>query len=134
MVKRRVEPLLWLLFSSGGLAAALLLPVPLLLFGLVFPAGWGVGARPGAPARGGMQPAHPHRPARPVRPGALPTGRTCSVRYTLYYGLQLKHLGTPIILGCYGSALVGSVTAGYVLLIACKRQQVRDVCPPRLPS
>ena len=36
MVKRRVEPLLWLLFSSGGLAAALLLPV-LLLFGLVFP-------------------------------------------------------------------------------------------------
>jgi hypothetical protein len=52
----------------------------------------------------------------------------------LYCGLQLKHLSTPIILGCYGSAPVGSVTAGYVLLIACKRQQVRDVCPPRLPS
>src|SRR5215831_16176157 len=42
MAKRRAEPepLLWLLFSSGGLAAALLLPVLLLLFGLVFPAGW----------------------------------------------------------------------------------------------
>ena len=44
MVKRRVEPLLWLLFSSGGLATALLLPVLLLPFGLVFPPGWGVGA------------------------------------------------------------------------------------------
>jgi succinate dehydrogenase subunit D len=40
MAKRRVEPLLWLLFTSGGLAAALLLPVLLLLFGLMFPAGW----------------------------------------------------------------------------------------------
>jgi len=30
----------WLLFTSGGLAAALLLPVLLVLFGLVFPAGW----------------------------------------------------------------------------------------------
>ncbi len=96
MVKRRVEPLLWLLFSFGGLAAASSCSAC---------ASW-----------------------------RSSTGRTCSVRYTLYYGLQLKHLSTPIILGCYGSALVGSVTAGYVLLIACKRQQVRDVCPPRLPA
>ena len=40
MAKRRAEPLVWLLFSSGGLAAALLLPVLLALFGLVIPAGW----------------------------------------------------------------------------------------------
>ena len=40
MAKRRAEPLVWLLFTSGGLAAALLLPVLLALFGLVFPAGW----------------------------------------------------------------------------------------------
>lgn len=40
MAKRRAEPLVWLLFTSGGLAAALLLPVLLVLFGLVFPAGW----------------------------------------------------------------------------------------------
>ena len=35
-----IEPLLWLLFSAGGVLAALLIPVLLLLFGLVFPAGW----------------------------------------------------------------------------------------------
>ena len=40
MGKRKAEPLLWLLFSAGGLAAALLLPVLLVLFGLVFPAHW----------------------------------------------------------------------------------------------
>src|SRR5260221_13991580 len=96
MVKRRVEPLLWLLVSFGGLAAASSCSAC---------ASW-----------------------------RSSTGRTCSVRYTLYYGLQLKHLSTPIILGCYGSALVGSVTAGYVPLIACKRQQGHDVCPPRLPA
>src|SRR5258708_32838821 len=95
MVKRRVEPLLWLLFSFGGLAAASSCSAC---------ASW-----------------------------RSSTGRTCSVRYTLYYGLQLKHLSTPIILGCYGSALVGSVTAGYVLPIACKRQQGPDGCPPPVP-
>ena len=35
------NPLLWLLFSAGGLVAALLLPVLLLLFGLAVPAGLG---------------------------------------------------------------------------------------------
>jgi fumarate reductase subunit D len=37
-------------------------------------------------------------------------------RYTLYDGLQLKHLSKLIIVGCYGGALVGSAFAGYVLL------------------
>ena len=38
-------------------------------------------------------------------------------RYTLYDGLQLKRLERPINVFCYGGALVGSVIAGYLLLI-----------------
>jgi fumarate reductase subunit D len=40
MRKRSPEPLLWLLFSAGGVASALFVPVLVLLFGLAFPFGW----------------------------------------------------------------------------------------------
>jgi Fumarate reductase subunit D len=38
--KRSNEPFLWLLFSAGGVVAAMLLPAHLFLFGLAFPLGW----------------------------------------------------------------------------------------------
>jgi len=38
--KRTVEPFVWLMFSSGGVVAALVLPVLLFLFGLALPLGW----------------------------------------------------------------------------------------------
>ena len=34
MTKRRVEPFVWLMFSAGGVVAAVFLPVLVLLFGL----------------------------------------------------------------------------------------------------
>ena len=34
------EPLLWMLFSSGGMVAALMIPVLLFLFGIAFPLDW----------------------------------------------------------------------------------------------
>jgi len=40
MGKRSNEPFLWLLFSTGGVVAAMLIPVHLFLFGLAFPLGW----------------------------------------------------------------------------------------------
>ena len=40
MSRRTLEPLLWLLFSAGGVLAALLIPVLVFLFGLAFPLGW----------------------------------------------------------------------------------------------
>jgi len=36
----RFEPLLWLLFMAGGIAAALLLPSASFVFGIASPAGW----------------------------------------------------------------------------------------------
>jgi fumarate reductase subunit D len=38
--KRPIEPLLWLLFSAGGMASAMLMPALVFLFGLAFPLGW----------------------------------------------------------------------------------------------
>ena len=40
MIKRQAEPLLWMVFSAGGVVAALVLPVLLFLFGVAFPLGW----------------------------------------------------------------------------------------------
>ena len=38
-------------------------------------------------------------------------------RYTLYDGLQIKHLNEVINLLCYGGAIVGSVVAAYLMLL-----------------
>ena len=40
MTKRRIDPILWLLFSAGGVMAAVFLPVLIVLFGLAIPLGW----------------------------------------------------------------------------------------------
>ena len=116
MGKRKAEPLLWSLFSAGGLAAALLLPVLLVLFGLVFPAKW-----ISAPSY-----AHALAVARYPLTRIVLLGLCVLAlfhwahrfRYTLYEGLQLQHLSRLIILGCYGGALVGSGFAVYLLFVA----------------
>ena len=46
---------------------------------------------------------------------ALPLG--ASIPYTLYDGLQIKHLNEVINTVCYGGAIVGSVVAAYLMLL-----------------
>jgi len=116
MAKRKAEPLLWLLFSAGGLAAALLLPVLLALFGLVFPAHW-----VSAPSYAHVLSVARFPLTRIVLLGLCVLALfhwAHRFRYTLYEGLQLKPLNMLIILGCYGGALVGSGFAVYLLLVA----------------
>src|SRR5262249_57944861 len=67
MAKGSMEPLLWLLFSAGGVLAALLLPILLLLFGLAIPLDW-VPA-PGFDPLGRVL----HHPLTPVVPFLLGT-------------------------------------------------------------
>src|SRR6266536_5212550 len=113
MAKRRVEPLLWVLFSSGGLAAALLLPVLLLLFGLVFPAGW-----VSAPSQAHLLSVARFPLTRIVLLGLCVLALfhwAHRFRYTLYDGLQLKQYAVPIVAFCYGGAVVGSVIAAVLL-------------------
>ena len=106
---------MWLLFTSGGLAAALLLPVLMVLFGLVFPAHW-----VSAPAQAHLLTVASYPLTRIVLLGLCVLALfhwAHRFRYTLYEGLQLKHLSKLIIVGCYGGALAGSAFAVYLLLI-----------------
>jgi fumarate reductase subunit D len=115
MPRRSIEPLLWLLFSAGGVLAALFIPVLLLLFGLAFPLGWL------AP------PEHGHLLAILRHPLTFLVLLALCVlslfhwahrfRYTLYDGLQVKNVDELISAGCYGTAVVGSVLAAYVLWV-----------------
>jgi fumarate reductase subunit D len=113
MAKRSLEPLLWLLFSAGGVLAALLIPILLFLFGLAFPLGWL------------SPPSYEHLLAvlrSPLTRVVVFFLCTLSLfhwahrfRYTLYDGLQIKHLNELINPFCYGGAIVGSLVAGYCL-------------------
>lgn len=110
---RPITPLLWLLFSAGGTVAALLVPVHLFLTGLAFPLGWL--PPPTYDALRGLV-------ARPVTRLylfvliSLPLFHWAHrFRYTLYDGLQLKHLTELIAVLCYGTALAGTALAAYAL-------------------
>src|SRR6266567_138822 len=116
MSKRPIEPFLWLLFSAGGVLAALFLPILVFLFGLAFPLKWI------------SSPRHDDLLALLRNPLTLVVLFVlCALalfhwahrfRYTLYDGLQIKHLNRLINVFCYGGALVGSAAAAYVLLQA----------------
>jgi fumarate reductase subunit D len=116
MSKRPIEPFLWLLFSAGGVLAALFLPILVFLFGVAFPLKWI------------SSPRHDDLLALLRNPLTLVVLFVlCALalfhwahrfRYTLYDGLQIKHLNGLINVFCYGGALVGSAAAAYVLLQA----------------
>jgi fumarate reductase subunit D len=113
MATKSNEPLLWTLFSAGGVVAALLVPIHLILFGIALPLGW-------LP-----EPAPEHLLALLRHPlTRLYLFLLCSLalfhaahrfRYTLYDGLQIKHINEVINVLCYGGAIVGSVLAAFVL-------------------
>jgi fumarate reductase subunit D len=107
------EAVAWLLFSAGGMASALLVPVLLLLFGVVFPLGLL------------SPPDHTYLLTvlrHPLTQVALFVLCVLSLlhwahrfRFTLFDGLQLKRLSKPITLLCYGGAVAGSLWAAVVL-------------------
>ena len=113
MVKRPIEPFLWTLFSGGGVVAAFVAPILLFLLFLAFPTGLF------------------HMPSYDALHSlvAMPLVRlflfvVCSVplfhwahrfRYTLYDGLQIKHLNEFIDVLCYGGAVVGTLLAAVLL-------------------
>jgi fumarate reductase subunit D len=112
MNKRHFEPIVWLLFSAGGVAAAVFLPVLVVLFGLAIPLGL-------------LQPDYSHLHAvvshwltRLVFLGLIVLmlfHAAHRLRYTLHDGLQLR-LERPIEVLCYGGALVGSAAALLIVL------------------
>ncbi len=113
MAKRPIEPLLWLLFSVGGVMAAMLIPALVLLFGIAFPLGW---LSPPDHEHLLAVVRHPHTRLVLFFLFMLSLFHSAHrFRFTLYDGLQIKHLNEVINLMCYGAAIVGSVLAAYLL-------------------
>jgi fumarate reductase subunit D len=113
MTKRHIEPIVWLLFSAGGVAAAVFLPILVVLFGLAIPLGW---VRPDYDY---LHAVVSHWLTRLVLLGLLVVMLFHSAhrfRYTLYDGLQLRRLEAPIAVFCYGGALLGSAAALLIVL------------------
>lgn len=112
MAKKSIEPFLWTLFSAGGVLAALLIPIHLFLFGIAFPLGF-------PEPRNDYQFALLKHPVTRVYLFLLCTlalfHAAHRFRYTLYDGLQIKHLNEVINVLCYGGAIVGSVLTVYLL-------------------
>ncbi len=110
---RPVTPFLWLLFSAGGTVAALLFPIHLFLTGLAFPLGWLE-----APRYESLSALlrHPVTRLYLFVLISLPLFHWAHrFRYTLYDGLQLKHLTELIAVLCYGTALAATAVAAYTL-------------------
>ncbi len=111
-MKRHVEPLVWLMFSGGGVMASVFLPSLVFLFALAFPLGWVA------------RPDHEHLLAVLGNPltflfllgmfVVLLVHSAHRFRYTLYDGLQVKMVRTTAAL-CYGVAAIGSVAALAIL-------------------
>jgi len=107
------EPFLWMLFSSGGMVAALMVPILLFLFGIAIPLDL-------------LSPSPDHLLAVLRNPiTRLVLFGLCVLalfhwahrfRYTLYDGLQLKRYAALIVVLCYGGAVVGSVIAAALLV------------------
>lgn len=111
-IERSREPILWALFSAGGMVAALVLPALVLLLWVAVPLGWIT-----APSFPALLDVVRHPLGR-----ALLFGLTTlcffhwahRFRYTLYDGLQLYHLDRLIAVVTYGVATALTVLAAYV--------------------
>lgn len=114
--KRSAEPFLWLGFSAGGVVAALAIPALLFLFGVAFPLGW-----IDPPDHAHLHAVASHGITRLALLGLCVLSLihfAHRFRFTLLDGLQWRRYDQLIATGTYGTALVGSILAGYVLFFA----------------
>jgi succinate dehydrogenase subunit D len=112
MTKRRIEPLVWMTFSGGGVTAAMFLPVLVFLFALAFPLGW-----IDPPSQAHLLDLLQNPLTFLVLLGIFTVMLVHAAhrfRYTLYDGLQLKWKW-QIALLCYGGAIVGAGAAFLIL-------------------
>ena len=104
---------MWLLFSAGGMLAALLMPVLVFLFGVAFPLEWIA-----RPRHEDLLTILRHPITRLALFGVCMLSLfhwAHRFRYTLYDGLQIKHLNELVAVLCYGGAIVGSLAAAYLM-------------------
>ena len=114
-MRRHIEPFWWALFSSGGTLAALFLPVLIFIMGIAIPLEWIE-----SPGYKKLFVLVSNLPIRVFLFSLISLSLfhwAHRFRFTLYDGLQLKHLNRLIAVLCYGSAITGTMMTGYILII-----------------
>jgi len=113
-MKRTPEPYLWLLFSSGGVVAALTLPVLVLLFGVLMP--HGVVDWPSAQHLGALMDNVVVKVALVGLVVLCLFHAAHRIRFTSEELLGIARFDLVIALLCYGGAIAGGIVA--VMLFA----------------
>ncbi len=108
------EAFWWVLFGAGGMVAALLVPIHVVLTGIAVPLGW-----VSAEAFGYRMHAlvsHPLTKLYLFVLLSLPFFHCVHrIRHTLY-DTGLRQYQTPIAVICYGAAFIGTLATVFVLL------------------
>lgn len=110
MAKSSNEAFWWSLFSAGGMIAALLVPVHIVLNGIAEPLGWVSADHMRALV------SHPLTKLYLFVLLSLPFFHCAHrIRHVLY-DVGLRGLQTPVAILCYGAAIACTVAAGAILL------------------
>ena len=112
--KKTADPFWWALFGAGGVLAAFCIPVLLFVNGLAVPLGLIE-----VPAYEDALALVQHPLTRLFLFGLITLSMfhwAHRFRFTLYDGLQLKHLEALIVVFCYGGATVVTILAAIVLV------------------
>lgn len=108
---RSNEPFFWSMFSAGGVAAAFLLPIHLLLFGLLLPLGIV------SISYDQLEPIVTHWVGKAYLLDLISLSlfhAAHRLRFALS-DLGLKPFALPLAIFLYGSALVGSVVGAFII-------------------
>ncbi len=114
-IKKSNEPFWWALFGAGGVISAMFMPVLVFFFGIAVPLGWISG-----PDYETLSVMIEPPLVRIFLLGLISLSLmhwAHRFRFTLYDGLQVKHLNELIAVICYGGAILVSMAAVYVLFI-----------------
>lgn len=112
--KKNNDPFWWTLFGAGGTISAFFIPVHAFLFGIAIPLGLFA-----APDYESLLELVQHPLSRIYLFALISLSLfhwAHRFRYTLYDGLQLKHLEQYIVVFCYGSAIVGTVITAILVI------------------